>query len=302
MDIDDFMAHMQIRTKSKETLRAYRSDLEKYEDFLRSKGLRVSQATRKTVEDFIRHLSSKPTRKAGAELSAASVNRRLSVVSAFYEFLRARSDGKMNNPVVRISRPKVDNVQFRAIDETTIDQLLSGITSTRDRAILALFIASGLRLSELHQLNKDTIARRQRKMPDGSIRTVGVGEVVGKGNKRRQFLVDEATLSMLVSHLRERGPDSYPALFLSSRRKRLSRRSIEDILHRWCRVLSLDRLHVHQLRHSFATRMANNGMASVVLKEIMGHSSFTATQRYFRIRPERLAREYFAAMESMRVE
>jgi site-specific recombinase XerD len=298
MDIEAFMSHLQIRTRSRETLRAYRSDLEKYEAFLRSKGLRANQATMATVEEFIRYLSSKPTRKAGAELSPASINRRFSVISAYYEFVRARTDGKTNNPVARMSRPKIDNVRFRALEDATIDDLLSGITNTRDRALIALFIASGLRLSEVHQLNKDTIARRQRKMPDGSFRVIGVGEVVGKGGKSRQFLIDESTLNTLVKYLRERGHDEYPALFISSRKKRLSPRSIEDILHRWCRTLSLERAHIHQLRHSYATRMANNGMASVVLKELMGHSSFTATQRYFRIRPERLAREYFAAMQS----
>lgn len=301
MNINEFISHMQIRSQSVETLRAYRSDLEKYEEFLRSKGLRVNQATRKTIEAFIHYLSAQPTRKEGAELSPASINRRLSTISAYYEFLRASSDGRINNPVARLSRPRIDNVRFRAVSDAVLDDLVAGVTNSRDRALIAMFIASGLRLSEVHQCNKETISRRQRKMPDGSTRTVGIGEVIGKGGKSRQFLIDEATLGLLVQYLRERGSDSNPALFISSRNKRLSRRSIEDILHRWCRALSIDRLHVHQLRHSFATKMANAGMSSTVLKELMGHSSFTATQRYFRIRPERLAREYFAAMEQSRI-
>jgi integrase/recombinase XerC len=105
------------------------------------------------------------------------------------------------------------------------------------------------------------------------------------------------TVNCVIEYLKQRGIDDHPALFISGRRKRLSRRSIQDILHRWCMRLQLDHAHVHQLRHTFATRMANAGMSSTVLKDLLGHASFTATQRYFRIRPERLAREYFAAYE-----
>src|SRR5581483_4291115 len=290
MEIDSFMEHLKTRTQSPETLRAYRQDLQKFEEFLRGRGLRVNQATVQTIDQFIAHLSEQPTRKNGEVLAPASVTRRLSVLSAYYEYLRARSNGKVNNPVVRIKRPKVDNVQFRAVEESTLSSLLNGITNVRDRALIGLFLASGLRLSEVYQLDKTSIARIQRKMPDGTIRILGTGEVVGKGRKKRTFLIDEDTISALLEYLRKRGSDSDPALFLSERRQRLSTRSMQDILHRWCRALKLSQLHIHQLRHSFATRMANANMASVVLKELLGHSSFTATQRYFRIRPERLAR------------
>jgi site-specific recombinase XerC len=101
-------------------------------------------------------------------------------------------------------------------------------------------------------------------MPDGSTRILGYGEITGKGNKRRSFLISEQAVNSVVEYLKQRGPDDNPALFTSSRHKRLSRRNIQDILYRWCHRLQLNRAHIHQLRHTFATRMANAGMSSTI--------------------------------------
>ncbi len=294
------MNHLSTRTRSAETLRAYRADLEKYEAYLKKMGLRANQATNTTIEDFLRDLSEQASRKRGDSLSPASVARRLSVLSSYYDFLNARSNGRTKNPVVRVKRPKIDNVEFRALDDQVVEKLTTEVTDPRDRAILALFVSTGARLSELRQLDKDSIKRKVQKLPTGQVRVLGFGEVVGKGGKRRLFLVDEDCLNLLKAYLQARGPDSDPALFLSERKKRMSSRAIQYVLERWCSKLNISRAHIHQLRHTFATRMANAGMPSIVLKDLMGHRSFTTTQRYFRIRPERLAREYFGAMEYLR--
>jgi site-specific recombinase XerD len=297
VDINEFMNHLSTRTQSAETLRAYRGDLEKFEAYLKDNGLRANQATRTTIEGFLRYLSQQPTRKVGASLSPASVARRLSVISSFYDFLHVRSNGRIKNPVAYVKRPRIDNVEFRALDDQVVEKLIAEVPDPRDRAILSLFVSTGLRLSELEQLNKDTVKRKTQRLPTGEVRVLGFGEVVGKGSKRRVFLVDDKCLGLLKTYLQVRGPDNNPALFLSQRRKRMSCRAIQYALERWCSNLNISRAHIHQLRHTFATRMANAGMPSIVLKDLMGHKSFTTTQRYFRIRPERLAREYFGAME-----
>lgn len=300
MDIDDFMKHLSTRTQSAETLRAYRAALEKYEAYLKAIGLRANQATTTTIENFVRHLSQQDTRKVGTSLAPASVARLLSILSSYYDFLHARSNGRIKNPVARVKRPRVDNTEFRALDDQVVEKLETEVTDPRDRAILALFVSTGTRLSELRQLDKDTIKRKTKKLPTGKVRVLGVGEVVGKGSKRRVILVDEKCLDLLKIYLQARGRDNHPALFLSERKKRMSCRAIQYVLERWCSKLNIARAHVHQLRHTFATRMANAGMPSIVLKDLMGHTSFTTTQRYFRIRPERLAREYFGAQEFLR--
>jgi site-specific recombinase XerD len=297
MNIQAFLTNLASQTSSKETLRAYRQDLAHYEDFLRQKGLRVTQAKASTIGEFVKYLND----KRGGHLAPATISRRLTVVSEFYEFLRLNSNGKIANPVKLVKRPKVDNAMPRAAEDQLLASLIDGITNLRDSAMVVLLLDSGLRLSELRQLNKDSITFHKRKGMDGQYQYWGSGEVVGKGRKRRRFMVGPAALSALREYLRaERLHDSNPALFLSQRRRRISTRTIEHALTEWCKKLGLGHIGVHTLRHSFATRNVNAGMSAVVLQELLGHSNLATTQRYFRVKPERLAREYFAAMEFIR--
>ena len=297
MNIQGFLTNMASQTSSRETLRAYRQDLEKYEAFLRIKGLRVTQAKPSTVTEFISHLAD----AHGSALAPASISRRLSVLSAFYEFLRDNSDGEIRNPVARVKRPKVNNDLPRAVEDNTVATLVDGITDIRNKAIVLLFLYSGLRLSELCQLNKNTIVPHRHKAPDGTVQFFGQGQVMGKGRKRRQFMVGPTALQALGDYIKaHRMNDDNQALFLSERRQRISSRSVQDIVNRWCKKLGVSHIRVHQFRHCFATRSLNAGMSAAVLQELMGHSNLSTTQRYFRIQPDRLSREYFAVMEFVR--
>ncbi|HYD16537.1 MAG TPA: tyrosine-type recombinase/integrase [Candidatus Nanoarchaeia archaeon] len=298
MNIQAFIDDLNRRKpRTPEMLRTYCSTLRRFEAFLRERGLKVTQVRKPTVDAFIDHLSAQPTRKKGPKLAPASVARNLAILSSFYDHLRAKTDGRITNPIKEVVRPEVNNTLIRALDDATADHLLDSIGHKRDKALLMLFIASGLRLHEVHQIDKDTIRRRSKTLPDGTNLTIGFGTVVGKGGKPRRFIVDENALEALKAYLRERGRDQNPALFTSERNTRLSTRSMQSILQRRCRSLGLSHIHIHQLRHTFATRMANAGMPSLVLQELMGHKSFTTTRRYFGLSDDRLAREYFAAWE-----
>jgi site-specific recombinase XerD len=121
------MRALATQTTSKETRRAYRQDLERYQAFLRSKGLRVTQATPSTINEFIAAL----TAERGAPLAPATITRRLAVVSEYYEFLARESDGKITNPVRRVKRPKVDNDLPRAVADDVLGHLIEGISDTR---------------------------------------------------------------------------------------------------------------------------------------------------------------------------
>ena len=297
MNIQAYLKNLATQTSSQETLRAYRQDLEMYEEFLRAKSLRVTQAKPSTITEFINHLAN----KNGGPLAPATVSRRLSVLSAFYEFLRDNSDGNITNPVQRVKRPKVNNEAPRAVDDNALATLIDGITDIRDKAIVLLFVYSGLRLSELRQLNKDSIVSRKRQAPDGTTQYFGTGEVIGKGRKRRHFMVGPAALQALGEYIKaSRTKDQHPALFLSERHQRISCRAIQEVVSRWCKKLGVPHVHVHQLRHSFATRNVNAGMSATVLQELLGHAQLSTSQRYFRVKPDRLSREYFATMEFIR--
>lgn len=298
MNIDGFLASLALQTKSSETMRAYRQTLNRFEAFLRDRKLRVTQVKRSTITEFVNHLAKNKGRTQGEGLAPATVARQLAILSSYFDYLGDNSDGKIRNPVERVKRPRISNDMPRAVSDQTLSRLLDGITDPRDKAVILTFIYSGLRLSELRQLNKDSIILRKRTASDGVVQYYGYGEVVGKGNKRRDFRIGPRALQALTDYIKSsRGNDSNPALFLSSRRKRISCRAIQQVIDKWCRRLNLDHIHIHQLRHSFATRNVNAGMSLPVLQALLGHANPHTTGRYFRVQSERKTREYFSVME-----
>jgi site-specific recombinase XerC len=260
----------------------------------------LDQLNHVSVRLYIDDMRSKPNpRFIATGLSDASIARRLAALSSYCEFIRATVDHTLRNPLKELSNRWKRNKDAKPVDEETLDALLAGITNERDRFIFSLFLSTGLRVSELQKLNRDSISIQETTEPDGSIRTLGVGEVVGKGNKRRQFLVDDGTLMLYATYLCRR-EDKFEALFLSERKTRMSVRAIQYTLSSWCRKLDLIHINVHRLRHSFATRLANSNINSMVLRDLMGHSSLSTTQRYFKLTDTTLARSYFSAMEFLK--
>ncbi len=297
MNIEGYLASLSVRTRSTETLRAYRQLLTRFESYIRAEGTRVTQVKPGTISAFVNHLSEQKGRTVGESLSPATIARQLAILSGFFDFLNNNSDGKIRNPVRLVKRPKVSNDLPRAVEDDVLSTLVNGITDLRDKAIILLFIYSGLRLSELHDLNRDSIIPKVRTEANGKRTFLGYGEVVGKGKKRRDIRVGARALIALSEYDQQRGDDTNPALFVSSRGTRLSCRTIQQILDKWCKQLNISHIHVHQLRHSFATRNVNAGMSLPVLQSFMGHAHPDTTGRYFRIRPERKTREYFSVME-----
>jgi integrase/recombinase XerC len=296
MKKEDFLDYLSTCGCSPETVRAYKGDLVVFGKFLAEKRLRLNQVTLKVMVDFVRVLGS------DGKLAPATIGRRLAAVSSYFDYADAETDGRIKHPLRgrrRIWRGRRER-KPQPLEEYELDRLLTGIDVPRDRAIFELFIASGLRISELYQLNRDSIRVTMREVhPGGPLMTFGQGEVIGKGQKRRSFLIDEATCRTLAGVITERGRDGIEALFISSRGSRLSVRAIRERFHYWCKRLGIPRRRVHQLRHSFATRMANAGMDSLVLRDLMGHSSLPTTLGYFRMDTKTMAQQYFAAMELM---
>lgn len=298
MNTEGFLTALAVQTKSKETMRAYSQTLARFEAFLHEKNLRVTQVERSTIDDFIDYLTEHKGRTQSDGLAPATVARHLAVLSSYYDYLADISDGKIKNPVERVKRPKVSNDLPRAVDSLTLSTLMDGITELRDRAMILTFVYSGLRLSELSQLNMDSIISKPYTLSDGSTEYFGHGQVVGQGNKRREFVVGPKALKALAEYINAcRRNDQHSALFLSSRRKRISPRTIQEVIDRWCKRLNLSHVHIHQLRHSYATRNVNAGMSLPVLQSLLGHSNPNTTGRYFRVQTDRKTREYLSVME-----
>lgn len=304
MDIEPYVSLLIANNWSPDTIKAYRSDLKFFEQFLESQNMRITQVTPVVVGKFVESMRSRPNPRFGKMgLSQTTIQRRLAVISGFFDFLRTTSNPRLKNPVrifTRHSRrPRKSDPVDQALDVVTLNKLLGGIDNARDRAIIWLFVTSGLRLSELYQLDVDSIQIVEEETTPGTKSVWGTGKVIGKGSKERAFFFSEEAISAIRKYLGTR-TDDHPALFLSERKERLSRRAIQDLVAAWCLRLGLGRIHAHQFRHTFCTRLASAHIDAMVLKDLMGHSHFDTTTKYFKLSEETCAREYFAAMEFAR--
>ena len=177
--------------------------------------------------------------------------------------------------------------QFLPVDETAV--LLSpepeaSVAGARDRALLELLYASGLRVAEGCGLDVDDL--------DEGRRTV---RVLGKGSKERVVPVGESALEALAAYLALRGRQR-GALFLNARGGRLTTRSALRIVRARARRAGIvQRVTPHTLRHSFATHMLGAGADLRLIQELLGHSRLSTTQRYTHVSPEHLMRVYDAA-------
>jgi integrase/recombinase XerC len=179
-----------------------------------------------------------------------------------------------------------------------VQTLLEGVENARDKAILALLVSSGLRLSELCSLDRESIEVQQL---DSAGKVIGVGRTIGKGEKEREFLVDLPTLKLVHAYLLERGADGEKALFLSTRKRRIDKRTVQHMLRSWCRRLGLPAFHPHQLRSTFGTRLSRLGVPILEISKLLGHASLATTTEYVKPDQHRIRTEFFAAMEKLNV-
>jgi site-specific recombinase XerD len=299
MDFEPFLTYWRHHKNcSPSTERAYRSDLKMLSQFLDTLGIRrLGQINHAVIDKYIVHMRQVGNPRFGRTgLSDSTISRRLAAVSSLFDYVRATSNPKLRNPLDNLVQRWKHNNEPKPVDDLTIEMLLDGITVQRDRILVGLFLATGLRVSEMHSLNRNTISFELDQDNAGRERFTGAGEVVGKGRKRRKFYVDEHTLRLYAQYLATRKDDD-PALFLSERKKRMSVAAIQYTLRIWCKRLGLPHINVHRLRHSYATNLANAHIDSTVLKDLMGHSSLAVTARYFKLNDTTLARGYHSAME-----
>ena len=220
--------------------------------------------------------------------------RRLSAIKAFYKYHTVKSRRVTNNPAKDIDSPTVKPAlpKYMSLDESI--QLLNSVPRDnpnfeRDYCVLTLFLNCGMRLSELVGINLSDIADDLSKLT-----------VTGKGNKMRVVYLNSACKSALYAYLsvRQSRATQYGqpiidknALFLSSRRTRISNQMVQSLVYRYLKLAGLDGrgLSVHKLRHTAATLMYNEGNVDVLtLKDILGHEQLTTTQIYTHLSDKRL--------------
>jgi integrase/recombinase XerC len=270
------------RGASPHTLRSYATDLTEFTRFLAGEKIAGPAAVdTRVIRAYLARLHQR-------RLAKATIARKLAAVRSCFRFL-ARRGALEANPARQVRSPRLGRrlPSFLPKDEAT--QLLDAApeptaAGARDRALLELLYASGLRVAEGCGLDLEDL--------DEARHTV---RVLGKGEKERVVPVGETALEALAGYLAMRGRQRGP-LFLNARGGRLTPRSAHRIVRRLARRAGISqRVTPHTLRHSFATHMLGEGADLRLIQELLGHSRLSTTQRYTHVSPEHLMRVYDAA-------
>lgn len=287
---DEYLMYLTVeRGSAANTIEAYGRDLARYGRFLQDeRGVReVDEVRRQDVEAFSASFIK-------LDYAAASVERALAAVRGMHSFLVEEQLCPLN-PARDVPSPrKPDRLpsvlsieQARALVEQPFPPLA---TAQRDRAILEVLYGCGLRVSELCGLNL-----REVLLDDELLR------VHGKGSKERVVPITGAANDVLTAYLESWRPLLFgrraqtDAVFLNRRGGRLTRQSVHSICEKYGRVVGIDGLHPHTLRHSFATHMVEGGADLRVVQELLGHASIATTQIYSHVDRTHIRWEYLMA-------
>jgi integrase/recombinase XerC len=278
-----FLRYLSVeRNASRHTVRAYRTDLERFCGFAEAAGCaEVGAVDTRVIRAYLAHLH-----RQG--LDPVSVGRHLSALRSWLRFLVRR--GVVERNVARdVRSPRLPRklVTFLPVDEAKhmVDARgLGGAARARDVAILELLYASGLRVSELVGLDVDAV--------DSEAMTV---RVLGKGSKERMVPFGQAAARALLAY-QGSPPSPRGPLFVNARGGRLSQRSVQNLVKRAARAAGIvRRISPHTLRHTFATHLLDGGADLRMVQDLLGHSRLSTTQRYTHVGSTQLMRIYDAA-------
>lgn len=284
--VEQFCAHLRDqRRASPHTVANYRRDLTAAQVGLQAAGIDTWQAV---DVHAVRALVAARHRRGGAP---ASLARLLSALRSFYAWL-IREGTIAHNPAVDVRAPKRRRPLPATLDADQMARLLTAdgddTLAVRDRAIVELFYSSGLRLAELVGADAADLELAAREI-----------EVLGKGRKARRLPVGSKAAAALQAWLGRRGQwanADEPALFVSRRGTRLARSSVARRLSIQARRHGLDaHVHLHKLRHSFASHLLESSGDLRAVQELLGHANISTTQIYTHLDFQHLAEVYDAA-------
>jgi len=279
--LDDFLLHLKTeRRLSGNTLAAYGADLRRFSVFLAEHGIDARKFTR---PDFLEHLTG--LRNGG--LSARSAARHVSTLRSFFRFL-VREGGLAASPISGVKAPRIGRPLPKYLTHTQVDRLLAAPDGgtpegIRDRAMLAIMYASGLRASEVVTLRLENVDAN-----------AGFLYVLGKGGKERVVPVADVALAVLgeyVAYARQGflGKRCSSDLFLSRRGKAITRQTLWNRIRHWSLAAEIEqRISPHTLRHSFASHLLAGGADLRAVQAMLGHADIATTQIYTHVTPERL--------------
>lgn len=277
--IDSFLDALWMeRGLSDNTLSAYRTDLYKYSIWLQKRKVQLLKAESIHILDYL---------SLSSNNSARTTARRLSSLRRLYEYLLREGQVKQN-PASKVDAPRLGRSLPKSLTEAEVEALLDApdteqILGVRDKTMLELLYATGLRVSELVNLTIQQVNLRQ-----------GVVRVTGKGNKERLVPMGEEATQWLENYLHSARAEILKNtlsddLFPSKRGKAMTRQTFWHMIKRYAVIANIKKsLSPHVLRHAFATHLVNHGADLRVVQMLLGHSDISTTQIYTHVARERL--------------
>ncbi len=288
----DFLSYLELeRGLSRNTLNAYRTDLFQYGEYLTAHERDALTARPAEVADFLAALATGEGRPA---CSAATIHRKAACLRSFYKHLR-RDELIGDDPTAALSAPRRAKKLPQVLNYSEVQKLLaaprgSEPTILRDRALLEVMYACGLRASETIGLELADVDTHE-----------GFLRARGKGSKERLVPLGRQAIAAINGYLRGGRPklvgDRHePKLFVNFRGGPLTRQGLYKIVQKHAREAGLGgRMSPHTLRHSFATHLLAGGCDLRAVQEMLGHADISTTQMYTHLSGERLKEVYFQA-------
>jgi integrase/recombinase XerC len=300
MEKENFINYIQFEKRySPHTVIAYRTDLEQFYDFLNSQyGISdIIEVNHSMIRSWLVFMLEKQN-------SPRSINRKITTLKSFYRFL-IKEGFVEHNPARKVITPRTSKRLPVFVEKERMDILLDeidfgeGLNAHRNRLILEMFYATGMRLSELLNLKESDI--------DFHHSTI---KVLGKRNKERLIPFSDKFGKLLKTYMRARGyaingvsaahgvsaddiPAKVPYLFFTNSGRKMYPKMIYRIVNSYLgQVTTIEKKSPHVLRHTFATHLLNNGAELNAVKELLGHASLAATQVYTHITIEKLKKIY----------
>ena len=283
--LKEFLNYIQFeRGYSAHTVTAYQHDLEKFLNFIYKYDSILLKDFGKIDRQAIRHFLGKEFEEGN---SAKTVARRLASIKSLFNYL-VQVEVICDNPAIHIKTPKVEKRIPTFVQENKIEDLMKmpdaiTLIGKRDRAILELFYATGIRLNELAGLNIGSVNPQEKLL-----------RVLGKGNKERIVPFGKPAKNALESYLRKRekswvSPQQTP-LFTGRGEKRIAVRTIQQRVNIYLKAVLGGRTGAspHTLRHTFGTHLLENDADIRSIQELLGHSSISSTQIYTKVNPKKM--------------
>lgn len=278
VDLQSFIRFLSVeRGLSKNTLESYERDLQQFVDYLQRQGITAWKETSKTnIAGFLSQL--KLLGRATATLS-----RNLVSIRAFYQYL-VRERLVDADPSLFIEAPKLEKKLPKVLSVEEVGKLLDAphlelVSGVRDKAMLELLYATGIRVSELISMNVDDVHLQ-----------LGFIRCMGKGNKERNIPLSSIAIRCLTAYIHKdrkkllKKSADEEALFIGHLGTRMTRQGFWKILKRYANEMKIEsEITPHALRHSFAAHLIENGADLRSVQEMLGHSDISSTQLYVQV-------------------